>query len=47
MEKQLQQDVSITSDAPKVSIIVPAYNEEVDAVSSLENLLNQDYLILM
>ncbi|MBP9982920.1 MAG: glycosyltransferase [Prevotella sp.] len=42
-EKLLQQDVNITSDAPKVSIIVPAYNEEVDAVSSLENLLNQDY----
>lgn len=30
-------------DAPKVSIIVPAYNEEVDAVSSLMNLLKQDY----
>lgn len=28
---------------PLVSIIVPAYNEEVDAVSSLENLLKQDY----
>jgi peptidoglycan-N-acetylglucosamine deacetylase len=29
--------------APMVSIIVPAYNEEVNAVSSLQNLLNQDY----
>jgi len=28
---------------PLVSIIVPAYNEEVNAVSSLHNLLNQDY----
>lgn len=28
---------------PRVSIIVPAYNEEVNAVSSLENLLCQDY----
>lgn len=28
---------------PKVSIIVPAYNEEVNAVSSLRNLLEQDY----
>jgi cellulose synthase/poly-beta-1,6-N-acetylglucosamine synthase-like glycosyltransferase len=28
---------------PKVSIIVPAYNEEVDAVHSLRNLLEQDY----
>lgn len=31
------------SDAPLVSIIVPAYNEEVNAVSSLENLLRTDY----
>jgi peptidoglycan-N-acetylglucosamine deacetylase len=29
--------------APLVSIIVPAYNEEVNAVSSIENLLNTDY----
>jgi cellulose synthase/poly-beta-1,6-N-acetylglucosamine synthase-like glycosyltransferase/spore germination protein YaaH/peptidoglycan/xylan/chitin deacetylase (PgdA/CDA1 family) len=29
--------------APKVSIIVPAYNEEVNAVSSVENLLRTDY----
>lgn len=28
---------------PLVSIIVPAYNEEVDAVSSLQNLLHQNY----
>ncbi|MCI7597881.1 MAG: glycosyltransferase [Prevotella sp.] len=27
----------------RVTIIVPAYNEEVDAVASLENLLHQDY----
>jgi peptidoglycan-N-acetylglucosamine deacetylase len=31
------------SDAPLVSIIVPAYNEEVNAVSSLTNLLKTDY----
>ena len=30
-------------DVPLVSIIVPAYNEEVNAVSSLNNLLKQDY----
>lgn len=30
-------------DAPLVSIIVPAYNEEVNAVSSVENLLRTDY----
>ncbi len=31
------------TDAPKVSIIVPAYNEEVNAVGSVENLLRTDY----
>jgi len=31
------------NDAPLVSIIVPAYNEEVNAVSSLNNLLQTDY----
>jgi len=31
------------SDAPLVSIIVPAYNEEVNAVASLNNLLKTDY----
>jgi cellulose synthase/poly-beta-1,6-N-acetylglucosamine synthase-like glycosyltransferase/peptidoglycan/xylan/chitin deacetylase (PgdA/CDA1 family) len=30
-------------NAPLVSLIVPAYNEEVNAVSSLKNLLRQDY----
>ncbi len=28
---------------PKVSIIVPAYNEEINAVKTIENLLLQDY----
>lgn len=28
---------------PKVSIIVPAYNEEINAVKTIENLLRQDY----
>ena len=31
------------SQQPKVSIIVPAYNEEVNAVSSLKNLLKTTY----
>ena len=31
------------TDAPLVSIIVPAYNEEVNAVSSIKNLLKTDY----
>ncbi len=34
---------AIWKDAPLVSIIVPAYNEEVNAVSSLQNLLKTDY----
>ncbi len=31
------------TDAPKVSIIVPAYNEQINAVDSVENLLRTDY----
>ena len=31
------------AQAPLVSIIVPAYNEEVNAVNTLRNLLKQDY----
>jgi len=31
------------TDAPKVSVIVPAYNEEINAVGSIENLLRTDY----
>lgn len=42
-EKRKRYNPSFGSDAPAVSIIVPAYNEEVDAVSSLSNLLQQDY----
>ncbi len=30
-------------DWPAVSIIVPAYNEEINAVKTIENLLQQDY----
>src|SRR5262249_51017598 len=32
-----------TGQYPAVSIIVPAYNEEVTAVKTIENLLQQDY----
>ena len=42
-EHRMQQDETIPVNPPMVSIIVPAYNEEVNAVSSLENLLQQDY----
>ncbi|MBC7937460.1 MAG: glycosyltransferase [Rhizobacter sp.] len=30
-------------ESPAVSIIVPAYNEEINAVKTIENLLQQDY----
>ncbi|AOW10983.1 polysaccharide deacetylase family protein [Flavobacterium gilvum] len=33
----------INGENPKVSIIVPAYNEEINAVKTIENLLCQDY----
>ncbi|RYG06095.1 MAG: glycosyltransferase [Chitinophagaceae bacterium] len=33
----------LASDLPAVSIIVPAYNEEVNAVNTIRNLLQQDY----
>jgi cellulose synthase/poly-beta-1,6-N-acetylglucosamine synthase-like glycosyltransferase/spore germination protein YaaH/peptidoglycan/xylan/chitin deacetylase (PgdA/CDA1 family) len=33
----------LPADVPLVSIIVPAYNEELNAVKSLENLLKTDY----
>lgn len=33
----------LTADVPLVSILVPAYNEEVNAVNSLNNLLRCDY----
>lgn len=36
-------DDLILKDVPSVSIIVPAYNEEVNAVKTVENLLQQDY----
>ncbi|WP_321424216.1 polysaccharide deacetylase family protein [uncultured Bacteroides sp.] len=36
-------DEKLLENAPLVSIIVPAYNEEVNAVSSLNNLLKQNY----
>lgn len=37
------EEASLPADCPLVSVIVPAYNEEVDAVASLQNLLKQDY----
>lgn len=42
-EKKFDYDISGHKEYPLVSIIVPAYNEEVNAVSSVNNLLKQSY----
>lgn len=42
-DKKLIYNKNLLKNAPHVSVIVPAYNEEVNAVSSLNNLLLQDY----
>ena len=47
-EKYLNKNISLpvgisNAQYPLVSIIVPAYNEEVNAVASLQNLLQQNY----
>ncbi len=43
--KQMVYPLITHTNAPAVSIIVPAYNEEVNVVSSINNLLKCDYLI--
>lgn len=35
--------LQLNSDQPKVSIIIPAYNEEVNAVKTIRNLLSSQY----
>jgi cellulose synthase/poly-beta-1,6-N-acetylglucosamine synthase-like glycosyltransferase/spore germination protein YaaH/peptidoglycan/xylan/chitin deacetylase (PgdA/CDA1 family) len=42
-EKMEALALPLSGSAPLVSIIVPAYNEEVNALSSLQNLLRTDY----
>jgi len=43
-EKKYLENLPASTDfCPKVSIIVPAYNEEVNIVSSMNNLLKTDY----
>ncbi|XZF15038.1 glycosyltransferase [Chitinophagaceae bacterium MMS25-I14] len=41
--KDKKEQLPLLKDAPLVSIIVPAYNEEVNAVASLQNLLRTTY----
>ncbi len=43
-ERRLSQTAaSWPQELPQVTIVVPAYNEEINAVASLQNLLKQDY----
>ena len=42
-KEKKRQYMAITKEAPLVSIIVPAHNEEVNAVSSLQHLLKSTY----
>ena len=43
MRKNKHEDDFVLENAPHVSIIVPAYNEEINAVKTVDNLLQQDY----
>jgi len=42
-DKRFKEYIKLPENVPLVSIIIPAYNEEINAVSSLKNLLMQDY----
>lgn len=42
-KKEKQTIYTLPADLPSVSIIVPAYNEELNAVQTVESLLAQDY----
>jgi len=42
-KKMIYPSLPLQTNVPLVSIIVPAYNEELNAVNSLENLLKTDY----
>ncbi|MBC7536840.1 MAG: glycosyltransferase, partial [Ferruginibacter sp.] len=43
IQKRKEKNTLITNQRPGVSIIVPAYNEEINAVRTVESLLQQDY----
>jgi peptidoglycan-N-acetylglucosamine deacetylase len=42
-EQEKKKQIVSTLGTPAISIIVPAYNEEMNAVESVRSLLNQDY----
>ena len=42
-QKRKKKKEKISTNIPRVSLIVPAYNEEVHAVKNVENLLRSDY----
>jgi cellulose synthase/poly-beta-1,6-N-acetylglucosamine synthase-like glycosyltransferase/spore germination protein YaaH/peptidoglycan/xylan/chitin deacetylase (PgdA/CDA1 family) len=43
LQNKKEKTIPVTNAQPGVSIIVPAYNEEVNAVRTVESLLQQDY----
>ena len=43
IQKRREQNLPLSKEKPGVSIIVPAFNEEVNAVRTVESLLQQDY----
>ncbi len=42
-QKNKEKYLPVSTEQPGVSIIVPAYNEEINAVRTVESLLQQDY----
>lgn len=43
IQKRREKKMAISFAQPGVTVIIPAYNEEVDAVRTVESLLQQDY----
>ena len=43
IQKRREQNLPLSKEKPGVSIIVPAFNEEINAVRTVESLLQQDY----
>ncbi len=43
IQKNREKNIPLSAEQPAVSIIVPAYNEEVNAVKTVESLLLQNY----